>query len=98
MALKMDCAREDFHAWNPNTTQFRSISCGDLTRFDANRRKSLRKRCRTIIARAKRAGSVSPKTTPNVVVGFFRHTRSVTWLARSRLVHETGLDYSTGHS
>src|SRR5437588_2519571 len=98
MALKMDCARKNLHAWNPNIGEFGPIGRNDLAGFDTDSGKSFGKRCRAIIAHAERAGGPGLKTTPNIFVGFFRHMQSVTWLARSRLVREKDLDYSTGRA
>ena len=94
----MDCARENLHARNPNIGKFCPIGRDDLTGFDADSCKPFRKGCRAVIAHAERAGRAGLKTTPNILVRFFRHKQSVTWLARSRLVREKDLDYSTGRA
>src|SRR5438270_5391193 len=98
MALKMDCARENLHAGNPNVSEFRPTSRSDLAGVDADSPKSFRKGCRVVIAHAERAGSAGLKATPHIFVGFFSHSRVVTSLARSRLVREKDLDYNTGRA
>jgi hypothetical protein len=72
VALKMDCPPENFHAWNPNIAEFGSISRDDSASLDADRGKLFRKRCRSVIPHAERAGSAGLKTAPKVLVGF-RH-------------------------
>ena len=94
----MDCARKNLHAWNPNIAEFRSISRDDLPGFDADSRKSFRKGCRAVIAHAERAGNAGLETTPDILIGFFRHMQSVIWLAKSRLVREKDLDCKTGRA